>query len=34
VEQLAAERGIELHSAGLATLDELWDEVKRRSRDA
>ncbi len=28
VERLAAERGIDLHSAGLATLDELWDEVK------
>jgi MazG family protein len=34
VEQLAAERRIELHSAGLEKLDELWDEVKRRSRDA
>ena len=29
VEALAAERGIELHSAGLERLDELWDEVKR-----
>lgn len=29
VERLAAERGIELHSAGLAKLDTLWDEVKR-----
>jgi len=29
VERLAAERGIELHSAGLAKLDLLWDEVKR-----
>jgi len=28
VEQLAAERGIDLHSAGLAKLDALWDEVK------
>ena len=28
VERLAAERGIELHSAGLAELDRLWDEVK------
>ncbi|HEX5004255.1 MAG TPA: nucleoside triphosphate pyrophosphohydrolase [Gemmatimonadales bacterium] len=28
VERLAAERGIELHSAGLAKLDALWDEVK------
>ncbi|MDQ3136253.1 MAG: nucleoside triphosphate pyrophosphohydrolase [Gemmatimonadota bacterium] len=30
VEQLAALRGIELHSAGLAVLDGLWDEVKVR----
>jgi ATP diphosphatase len=30
VERLAAERGIDLHSAGLAQLDELWDEVKAR----
>jgi len=30
VEQLAAERGVDLHSAGLAKLDALWDEVKRR----
>jgi len=30
VERLAAERGIDLHSAGLAKLDELWDEVKAR----
>jgi len=29
VERLAAERGIDLHSAGLARLDALWDEVKR-----
>ncbi len=28
VERLAAERGIDLHSAGLAKLDALWDEVK------
>lgn len=28
VERLAAERGIDLHSAGLAKLDLLWDEVK------
>jgi uncharacterized protein YabN with tetrapyrrole methylase and pyrophosphatase domain len=28
VERLAAERGIDLHLAGLAKLDELWDEVK------
>lgn len=29
VEALAAERGIEMHSAGLEKLDALWDEVKR-----
>ena len=29
IETLAAERGVELHSAGLETLDGLWDEVKR-----
>ena len=28
VERLAAERGIALESAGLAALDQLWDEVK------
>lgn len=28
VERLAAERGVDLHSAGLAKLDALWDEVK------
>ena len=28
VEVLAAERGVELRSADLATLDALWDEVK------
>ena len=28
VERLARERGIDLHTAGLATLDALWDEVK------
>ncbi len=28
VEQLAAQRGIELHDADLATLDSLWDHVK------
>ena len=28
VERLAAERRIDLHSAGLKKLDELWDEVK------
>ncbi len=30
VEQMALERGIDLHSAGLDTLDTLWDEVKQR----
>jgi ATP diphosphatase len=28
IERLAAARGIELHGAGLETLDGLWDEVK------
>ena len=28
VERLAAERGIEVRSAGLAALDAMWDEVK------
>jgi nucleoside triphosphate diphosphatase len=28
VEALAATRGIDLHTAGLAALDRLWDEVK------
>lgn len=28
IERLAAERGIELHAAGLETLDRLWDEAK------
>jgi nucleoside triphosphate diphosphatase len=28
IERLAAERGIEVASAGLEVLDELWDEVK------
>ena len=31
VEALAAERGIDLRTAGLATLDALWDEVKTTS---
>lgn len=30
VEAMAAERGMDLHTAGLAALDALWDEVKRR----
>jgi uncharacterized protein YabN with tetrapyrrole methylase and pyrophosphatase domain len=29
LEQLAAERGIDVTAAGLADLDALWDEVKR-----
>ena len=33
VEALAAERGVEVHAAGLAALDELWEEAKRRERD-
>lgn len=28
IERLAAERGLDTHSAGLAALDALWDEVK------
>ncbi len=32
VETLAASRGIDLGSAGLATLDSLWDEVKSTER--
>jgi len=31
VEALARERGIDVPSAGLATLDALWDEVKTRA---
>ncbi len=31
VEALAAERGIDLRTAGLATLDTLWNEVKKAS---
>jgi MazG family protein len=30
VERLAAERDVDLHAAGLAELDRLWDEVKRQ----
>jgi nucleoside triphosphate diphosphatase len=30
IERLAAERGIDVASAGLEVLDELWDEVKAR----
>ncbi|HXI21469.1 MAG TPA: nucleoside triphosphate pyrophosphohydrolase [Gemmatimonadales bacterium] len=32
IERLAAERGIEVASAGLEALDRLWDEVKRGER--
>ena len=32
VERLAAERDIDVGTAGLQVLDELWDEVKRASR--
>ncbi len=34
IERLAAERGIDVKSAGLAKLDELWDEVKAGERAA
>jgi nucleoside triphosphate diphosphatase len=33
IELLARERGIAMADAGLAALDELWDEVKRRERE-
>lgn len=29
VERLAAERGIDVHTTGLDTLDQIWDEAKR-----
>jgi len=32
VEHLARERGVDVHTAGLGKLDELWDEVKRRTQ--
>ena len=32
VEQLARERGIDMESAPLEKLDELWDEAKAESR--
>ncbi|MEO8449083.1 MAG: nucleoside triphosphate pyrophosphohydrolase [Gemmatimonadota bacterium] len=32
VERLAAARGVDLHSAGLQTLDHLWDEAKRAQK--
>jgi uncharacterized protein YabN with tetrapyrrole methylase and pyrophosphatase domain len=33
VERLAAERGIDVKTAGLAVLDSLWDEVKEATQD-
>ena len=33
IEALAAERGIDVHTAGLAVLDRLWDEAKAMSDD-
>jgi uncharacterized protein YabN with tetrapyrrole methylase and pyrophosphatase domain len=32
IERLAAERGIEVRTAGLTVLDALWDEVKLQER--
>jgi MazG family protein len=32
LERLAGERGVEMETAGLERLDELWDEAKRRER--
>jgi MazG family protein len=34
VEELAAQRGIAVETAGLAVLDKLWDEVKAAERSA
>jgi MazG family protein len=34
IERLAAERGVDVRSAGLAVLDGLWDEVKAAERAA
>jgi MazG family protein len=33
IERLAAERGIDVHTAGLEVLDRLWDETKAMSND-
>ena len=33
VERLAAERDIDMKASDLATLDALWDEVKRKRED-
>lgn len=30
VEKLAAERGVDVRTAGLETLDQLWDDIKRQ----
>jgi ATP diphosphatase len=32
IEKLAAQRGVDLHTAGLEALDEMWDEVKLGKR--
>jgi MazG family protein len=32
IERLAADRGLDLHTAGLEVLDGLWEEVKRTER--
>ncbi len=32
IERLAAERGIEVHTAGLERLDQLWDEAKQLAK--
>ena len=29
IERLAAERGVDVRTAGLTVLDAMWDEVKR-----
>lgn len=34
VERLAAERGLDLGTAGLAQLDAIWEDVKRGEREA
>jgi len=33
IERLAAERGVDVHAAGLEVLDQLWDETKAMSKD-
>jgi len=32
IEQMAKERGVDLHSAGLEALDRMWEEVKLREQ--